>query len=81
MILDLCGVMTHFSEGNCVLRSFFWDLVKILDLSVVAIQIFEEICVVRTFLGSRYDLGPMWGDDTLLQRELCFEAFFVISLA
>ena len=55
---------------------FFWDLVKILDLCGVMTHFFEGNCVLRIIFGSGYDQGPMWGDDTLLRRELCFEDLF-----
>ena len=28
------------------------------------------------FLGTEYDLGPMWGHGTLLRGKLCFQALF-----
>ena len=52
MILDLCVVMKHFSEGKCVLRAFFWHFDMIKDLCGVMTRFFEGNCVLRPFFGS-----------------------------
>ena len=52
MILDLCGVMTHFFEGNCVLKPFLLSFWHDLDLYGVMTHFFEGNCVLTPFLLS-----------------------------